>query len=216
MTCLKYEKLGHFKKGQVKKNNGASASGLGQWSKDLSPQQGLISDHLPPTTAQALLQRTKEKENAMKALLLLAIPKTLATVMKLVLLIVFLLHQAIILRDKPLHHHKLDGNYVTLFLCKSAMYGPAVSMQKGPFCKGMLRIKGELDRDAWGIGAGQHQGRTVTTLKMKQLSLLCHGLHFQLLRVDTVGNPQQALKNKGIFNSGCSRHMTRNKDFFTD
>ncbi|GJZ52545.1 ribonuclease H-like domain-containing protein [Tanacetum coccineum] len=30
------------------------------------------------------------------------------------------------------------------------------------------------------------------------------------------GNPQQALKNKGIFNSGCSRHMTGNKDFLTD
>ncbi|GJT73133.1 putative ribonuclease H-like domain-containing protein [Tanacetum coccineum] len=30
------------------------------------------------------------------------------------------------------------------------------------------------------------------------------------------GNPQQALKNKGIFDSGCSRHMTGNKDFFTD
>ncbi|GJT06710.1 retrovirus-related pol polyprotein from transposon TNT 1-94 [Tanacetum coccineum] len=30
------------------------------------------------------------------------------------------------------------------------------------------------------------------------------------------GNSQQALKNKGIFNSGCSRHMTGNKDFLTD
>ncbi|GKC09931.1 ribonuclease H-like domain-containing protein [Tanacetum coccineum] len=30
------------------------------------------------------------------------------------------------------------------------------------------------------------------------------------------GNPQQALKNKVIFDSGCSRHMTRNKDFLTD
>ncbi|GKE68998.1 hypothetical protein Tco_1527070, partial [Tanacetum coccineum] len=30
------------------------------------------------------------------------------------------------------------------------------------------------------------------------------------------GNPQQTLKNKGIFDSGCSRHMTRNKDFLTD
>ncbi|GJV66502.1 putative ribonuclease H-like domain-containing protein [Tanacetum coccineum] len=28
-----------------------------------------------------------------------------------------------------------------------------------------------------------------------------------------MGNPQQALKNKGIFDSGCSRHMTGNKDF---
>ncbi|GJW76891.1 ribonuclease H-like domain-containing protein [Tanacetum coccineum] len=30
------------------------------------------------------------------------------------------------------------------------------------------------------------------------------------------GNSQQALKNKGIFDSGCSRHMTRNKDFLID
>ncbi|GJV00029.1 hypothetical protein Tco_1329299 [Tanacetum coccineum] len=29
-------------------------------------------------------------------------------------------------------------------------------------------------------------------------------------------NPQQALKNKGILDSGCSRHMTGNKDFLTD
>ncbi|GKE93974.1 putative ribonuclease H-like domain-containing protein, partial [Tanacetum coccineum] len=30
------------------------------------------------------------------------------------------------------------------------------------------------------------------------------------------GNPKQALKNQGIFNSGCSRHMIGNKDFLTD
>ncbi|GJZ01498.1 putative ribonuclease H-like domain-containing protein [Tanacetum coccineum] len=30
------------------------------------------------------------------------------------------------------------------------------------------------------------------------------------------GNPQQAVKNKGIFESGCSRHMTGNKGFLTD
>ncbi|GJR51995.1 retrovirus-related pol polyprotein from transposon TNT 1-94 [Tanacetum coccineum] len=32
----------------------------------------------------------------------------------------------------------------------------------------------------------------------------------------TAGNPQQALKNKGIFDNGCSRHMTGNKDFLVD
>ncbi|GJU64314.1 putative ribonuclease H-like domain-containing protein [Tanacetum coccineum] len=32
----------------------------------------------------------------------------------------------------------------------------------------------------------------------------------------TTGNPQQALKNKGIFDSGCFRHMTGNKDFLID
>ncbi|GJS49390.1 putative ribonuclease H-like domain-containing protein [Tanacetum coccineum] len=30
------------------------------------------------------------------------------------------------------------------------------------------------------------------------------------------GNPQQALKNKEIFDSGCSRHMTGSKDFLTN
>ncbi|GJT48203.1 putative ribonuclease H-like domain-containing protein, partial [Tanacetum coccineum] len=30
------------------------------------------------------------------------------------------------------------------------------------------------------------------------------------------GNPQQALKNKGIFDCRCSRHITGNKDFFID
>ncbi|GJZ26903.1 retrovirus-related pol polyprotein from transposon TNT 1-94, partial [Tanacetum coccineum] len=34
--------------------------------------------------------------------------------------------------------------------------------------------------------------------------------------LDDIGNPQQALKNKGIFDNGCSRHKTGNKDFFTD
>nr|GEU94925.1 hypothetical protein [Tanacetum cinerariifolium] len=30
------------------------------------------------------------------------------------------------------------------------------------------------------------------------------------------GNPQYTLKDQGIFDSGCSRHMTGNKSFFTD
>ncbi|GJU26079.1 putative ribonuclease H-like domain-containing protein [Tanacetum coccineum] len=34
--------------------------------------------------------------------------------------------------------------------------------------------------------------------------------------VTKIGNPQQALKNKGIFDSGCSRHMKWNKDFLSD
>ncbi|GKC65385.1 putative ribonuclease H-like domain-containing protein, partial [Tanacetum coccineum] len=35
-------------------------------------------------------------------------------------------------------------------------------------------------------------------------------------RVSKRGNSQQALKNKGIFDGRCSRHMTGNKDFLTD
>ncbi|GKD66092.1 hypothetical protein Tco_1308200 [Tanacetum coccineum] len=30
------------------------------------------------------------------------------------------------------------------------------------------------------------------------------------------GNPQQDLKNKGVINSGCSRHMTGNKSYLSD
>ncbi|GKC31349.1 hypothetical protein Tco_1038643 [Tanacetum coccineum] len=31
-----------------------------------------------------------------------------------------------------------------------------------------------------------------------------------------VGNPQQDLKDKGVIDSGCSRHMTRNRSYLTD
>ncbi|GJS70055.1 ribonuclease H-like domain-containing protein [Tanacetum coccineum] len=33
---------------------------------------------------------------------------------------------------------------------------------------------------------------------------------------ENVGNPQYTLQDQGIFDSGCSRHMTRNKFFLTD
>nr|GEU98282.1 hypothetical protein [Tanacetum cinerariifolium] len=36
------------------------------------------------------------------------------------------------------------------------------------------------------------------------------------LKYDIQGNPQNALQNKGIFDSGCARHMTGNKYYLTD
>nr|GFC99463.1 ribonuclease H-like domain-containing protein [Tanacetum cinerariifolium] len=33
---------------------------------------------------------------------------------------------------------------------------------------------------------------------------------------DRTGNPQQALKDKGVINSGCSRHMTGNMSYLSD
>ncbi|GKA41062.1 putative ribonuclease H-like domain-containing protein, partial [Tanacetum coccineum] len=33
---------------------------------------------------------------------------------------------------------------------------------------------------------------------------------------ETMGNPQQDLKNKGVIDSGCSRHMTGNRSYLTD
>nr|GEW11476.1 hypothetical protein [Tanacetum cinerariifolium] len=41
------------------------------------------------------------------------------------------------------------------------------------------------------------------------------GIGLLLLRPQQ-GHPQQALKNKGIVDSGCSRHMTRNKAYLAD
>ncbi|GKC37875.1 hypothetical protein Tco_1050259, partial [Tanacetum coccineum] len=32
----------------------------------------------------------------------------------------------------------------------------------------------------------------------------------------TMGNPQQDLKDKGIIDSRCSRHMTGNRSYLTD
>ncbi|GKF67651.1 hypothetical protein Tco_0197330, partial [Tanacetum coccineum] len=33
---------------------------------------------------------------------------------------------------------------------------------------------------------------------------------------ETMGNPQQNLKDKGVIDSGCSRHMTGNKSYLAD
>ncbi|GJW68306.1 hypothetical protein Tco_0122730 [Tanacetum coccineum] len=37
-----------------------------------------------------------------------------------------------------------------------------------------------------------------------------------MLKIFDYGNPQYTLKDQGIFDNGCSRHMTRNKSFLTD
>ncbi|GJU26468.1 hypothetical protein Tco_1165089 [Tanacetum coccineum] len=39
---------------------------------------------------------------------------------------------------------------------------------------------------------------------------------YHTVRPKAVGNPQQDLKDKGIINSGCSRHMTGNRSYLTD
>nr|GEZ11509.1 ribonuclease H-like domain-containing protein [Tanacetum cinerariifolium] len=37
-----------------------------------------------------------------------------------------------------------------------------------------------------------------------------------LTTVDRTGNPQQALKDKGVIDNGCSRHMTENMSYLSD
>ncbi|GJS55440.1 putative ribonuclease H-like domain-containing protein, partial [Tanacetum coccineum] len=58
----------------------------------------------------------------------------------------------------------------------------------------------------WGGGGGGGRNK-------REKKVLCG---YCLEAACASGNPQQALKYKGIFDSGCSRHMTGNKDFPTD
>ncbi|GKF45171.1 hypothetical protein Tco_0131723, partial [Tanacetum coccineum] len=55
----------------------------------------------------------------------------------------------------------------------------------------------------------------VNTAGQTPVSALLRVMGSLLLRPKQ-GNPQKPLKNKGIFDSGCSRNMTRNKDFLID
>nr|GEU30811.1 hypothetical protein [Tanacetum cinerariifolium] len=58
----------------------------------------------------------------------------------------------------------------------------------------------------------------VTTVKPKKIQV-SHGLGPQkalTFLFDVHGNPQQALKDKGVIDSGCSRHMTGNISYLPD
>ncbi|GKF90476.1 hypothetical protein Tco_0274177 [Tanacetum coccineum] len=39
---------------------------------------------------------------------------------------------------------------------------------------------------------------------------------FYIMSPEIMGNPQQDLKDKGVIDSRCSRHMTRNRSYLTD
>ncbi|GKE24185.1 ribonuclease H-like domain-containing protein [Tanacetum coccineum] len=65
-----------------------------------------------------------------------------------------------------------------------------------------------------GVTAGKASAGCVWRPKMTNLNIVSKDNSGSW--VSKRGNPQQALKNKGIFDSGCSRHMTGNKDFLTD
>ncbi|GJS53654.1 hypothetical protein Tco_0627016 [Tanacetum coccineum] len=55
------------------------------------------------------------------------------------------------------------------------------------------------------------------TIKIMNLRLPGNKMEPQLLRIECLkGNPQQDLKNKGVIDSGCSRHMTGNRSYLTD
>ncbi|GJZ46120.1 ribonuclease H-like domain-containing protein [Tanacetum coccineum] len=64
-----------------------------------------------------------------------------------------------------------------------------------------------------------HQNKFVQTAVLTRSGRIPVSIAKQYVNSATLknrGNPQQALKYKGIFNSGCSRHMTGNKALLTD
>ncbi|GKF65037.1 hypothetical protein Tco_0188485, partial [Tanacetum coccineum] len=58
------------------------------------------------------------------------------------------------------------------------------------------------------------KGTRVNTTRPKAVMLL-RETREMLLRPQQ-GNPHQDLKDKGVIDSGCSRHMTRNRSYLTD
>nr|GEX98378.1 ribonuclease H-like domain-containing protein [Tanacetum cinerariifolium] len=52
--------------------------------------------------------------------------------------------------------------------------------------------------------------------KMVQNPMKNHAIKTLSLLFDVHGNPQQALKDKGVIDSGCSRHMTENISYLSD
>nr|GEV74353.1 ribonuclease H-like domain-containing protein [Tanacetum cinerariifolium] len=59
-------------------------------------------------------------------------------------------------------------------------------------------------------------GKSVTSVVGKQGSNDVKSSACWVWRPKIKGDPQIALKDTGIFDSGCSRHMTRNKSFLLD
>ncbi|GJR69661.1 putative ribonuclease H-like domain-containing protein [Tanacetum coccineum] len=61
------------------------------------------------------------------------------------------------------------------------------------------------------------KGTRVNTARPKAVISAVKGNKENAVKASTCwGNPQQDLKNKGVINSGCSRHMTGNRSYLTD
>ncbi|GKD23792.1 hypothetical protein Tco_1225495 [Tanacetum coccineum] len=58
------------------------------------------------------------------------------------------------------------------------------------------------------------KGTRVNTARPKAVLSVVKGNKENVVKA--LGNPQQDLKDKGVINSGCSRHMTGNKSYLTD
>ncbi|GKA17999.1 putative ribonuclease H-like domain-containing protein [Tanacetum coccineum] len=75
------------------------------------------------------------------------------------------------------------------------------------------------NRKEYGLQRNQENngiGRTHEVIKQKNVQLTLHSLLTPSTSHNSEGNPQKDLQEKGVINSGCSRHMTGNMSYLTD
>nr|GEU65355.1 hypothetical protein [Tanacetum cinerariifolium] len=78
-------------------------------------------------------------------------------------------------------------------------------------CKSMDHLIKDCDFHCWKLAQRTYASRDT---RKQYASLSPFKSHAYI--VPTAGNLQQALKDKGVIDSGCSRHMTRNKSYLSD
>ncbi|GKB50668.1 putative ribonuclease H-like domain-containing protein [Tanacetum coccineum] len=72
-------------------------------------------------------------------------------------------------------------------------------------------VTGQVDKSSWLVpvnAAKQSSPRAAASISTAR--------HVNTAALKQKGNPQYALQDQGIFDSGCSRHMTGNKSYLTD
>ncbi|GJR70348.1 putative ribonuclease H-like domain-containing protein [Tanacetum coccineum] len=84
------------------------------------------------------------------------------------------------------------------------------NIKEGAIFQGNVEHQEKQGKHEWRCNGNRSKDNTSRTCTVDDLDVLV------VQGPDTEGNPQQALKNQGIFESGCSMHMTVNKDFLID
>ncbi|GJT72397.1 ribonuclease H-like domain-containing protein [Tanacetum coccineum] len=129
-------------------------------------------------------------------------------------------HQLFVDRaDESANHFELYGHLILIMfvesdwysICSHAVIMEMIDVYLCGNCLEAACASGGSPAGIHGLFSGRYCG-----LAGRMVTLRVSMAGVKGVTTGTLGNPQQALKYKGIFDSGCSRHMTGNKDFPTD
>nr|GEY81486.1 putative ribonuclease H-like domain-containing protein [Tanacetum cinerariifolium] len=119
--------------------------------------------------------------------------------------------------SRDIHKQTVSAAKPILSMTQPKLASHAVSMSKSPFRRHLPRHPSSNPR---------HSPPRVTTAKASAVSAAQDKKGTWVWRPKCLvldhdfrtssGNPQQALKDKGVIDSGCSRHMTRNMSYLSD